>query len=84
MGVNLNEGIIKNAEVTSEEIMVRNSVYGEPVALVRGKILQNRPQQNTRECYWEPKEWKMRKLRSTHIFMDIYFCEQNFIFTKKI
>ena len=34
LGVNLDEGIIKNAEVTSEDIMVRNSVYGEPVALV--------------------------------------------------
>ena len=73
LGVNLDEGIIKNAEVTSEDIMVRNNVYGEPVALLRGNMVRDRPHQHTMECSWESTEWQMRKLCFTLIFMDIYF-----------
>ena len=64
----------QDPHTTIQDIVTRNNVYGEPVALVQGKATRDTPIRHDRIQFAEELALA-EKYYNVEIFLDVFFCE---------
>ena len=79
----INDIQIVNCSVTAHDVIARDSLYGKPKPLLKGKMIRTCPQEHIRNNMLPLFDLISNRYKDLHIFMDLFFVNGNiFLHTK--
>lgn len=72
----MDNGLFVNCKATSQDVRIQNKIYGEPVALIDGKMTREHPVTHTHGHLLPLDELIPKEYANVSIFADVFFINK--------